>query len=207
MAGPAHAAELLVRVLAEGQPVADAVVSLHGPPRSPPEAPGRAILDQRNSAFEPGVFAIRVGTEVEFPNSDSVQHQVYSFSEARPFELPLYSGTPPDPILFDRPGVVVVGCNIHDWMVGHIVVLDTPYFGKTDADGLVRLEAPAGEYGLRAWHARLSAEQPELGLALDEGHETELVLRLELRPEAPTRRGSERLRMLQDRLRKAGTGR
>lgn len=196
---PAVAAELVVQVDDGQAPLADAVVSLHGP--SPSSAPGRAVMDQRNTAFVPGVLPIQAGTAVSFPNSDSVRHQVYSFSAPRPFELPLYSGTPPEPVVFDKPGVVVVGCNIHDWMIGHIVVLDTPYFGKSGADGRVALTAPAGEYTLRAWHPRLPGAPWEQAVTLG-GAAPDVRASLALGPPPPERRGSDRLRALQERLRK-----
>lgn len=196
---PATAAEVVVQVDDGSAPLAEAVVSLHG--AAPSTAPGRAVMDQRNTAFVPGVLPIQAGTAVSFPNSDSVRHQVYSFSAPRPFELPLYSGTPPEPIVFDKPGVVVVGCNIHDWMIGHIVVLDTPHFGKSGADGRVRLVAPAGRYTLRAWHPRLPGAPWEqavtLGAATPDARAS-----LALGPPPPERRGSDRLRALQERLRK-----
>ena len=129
---PVAAGELQVRVLADGAPLEGAVLSLHG---GAAPKPGQAVMDQRNTAFEPGVLVIEAGTAVSFPNSDTVRHQVYSFSPAKAFELPLYSGTPPEPVVFDKPGVVVVGCNIHDWMIGWIVVLDTPHHARSDAAG------------------------------------------------------------------------
>lgn len=196
---PATAAELVVQVDDGSAPLADAVVSLHGP--SPSSSPGRAVMDQRNTAFVPGVLPVQAGTAVSFPNSDTVRHQVYSFSAPRPFELPLYSGTPPEPIVFDKPGVVVVGCNIHDWMIGHIVVLDTPLFGKSGADGRVSLAAPAGEYTLRAWHPRLPGGPWEQAVTLGESPVARRAS-LALGPPPPERRGSDRLRALQERLRK-----
>ena len=194
---PARAAELVLTLGDGSAPVAEAVASLHADAR---EADGAtAVMDQRDSTFVPGVLPVQVGTAVSFPNSDQVQHQVYSFSTPKPFELPLYAGTPRAPILFDQPGVVVVGCNIHDWMIGYIVVLDTPHFGKSGADGEVRVTEPPGRYTLRIWHARLAApvEQPvELGA----GRST-LAVTLALGPPPPDRRGSDRVRALQDRLR------
>ncbi|GAB2653173.1 methylamine utilization protein [Arenimonas aestuarii] len=194
-AGQAPAGELQVRVLAGGKPLEGAVVSLHG--NAAPVA-GQAVMDQRNSVFEPGVLVIEAGTAVSFPNSDVVRHQVYSFSPARPFELPLYSGTPPDPVVFARPGVVVVGCNIHDWMIGWIVVLDTPHHARSGADGLARLQVPDGDYRLQAWHPRLAGEPVPQPVAVPGAA---LSLSLELGPPPPERRGSDRLRALQDRLR------
>jgi plastocyanin len=195
---PALAASLELRVDDGTAPVADAVASLHAD-ATPAARDARAVMDQRDTAFVPGVLPIQAGTSVSFPNSDSVQHQVYSFSAAKPFELPLYAGTPLEPVRFDTPGVVVVGCNIHDWMIGHIVVLDTPYFGKTDAAGRTRLQAPPGTYRLRTWHPRLVAPV-EREVILADG-ETDQALTLALGPPPPERRGSERLRALQEKLR------
>lgn len=194
-AGQAAAAWFEARVSADGQPVEGAVVSLHG---SVPARAGQAVMDQRNTAFEPGVLVIQAGTAVSFPNSDTVRHQVYSFSPAKPFELPLYSGTPPEPVVFEKPGVVVVGCNIHDWMIGWIVVLDTPLYARTDAAGRARIEAPAGDYRLQAWHSRLEGGPVEVAVAVP-GEVAQVALRLG--PPPPERRGNERLRALQERLR------
>lgn len=192
---PAAAGELQVQVTADGVPLEGAVLSLHGD--AAPVA-GKAVMDQRNTAFEPGVLVIEAGTAVSFPNSDTVRHQVYSFSPAKSFELPLYSGTPPEPVVFDEPGVVVVGCNIHDWMIGWIVVLDTPHHARSDADGLARLQVPDGEYRLHAWHARLAGDVVVREVAVPGDS---VSLSLALGPPPPERRGSDRLRALQDRLR------
>jgi plastocyanin len=111
-----------------------------------------AVMDQRNLAFAPRVLVVGVGTSVEFPNNDSVSHQVYSFSPAKRFQLPLYKGEPHPPITFDRAGLVVLGCNIHDGMVGYIYVTDAPYFGTTEAGGSLQLkDLPAGEYRVALW--------------------------------------------------------
>jgi len=161
VAGPASASTL--EVLAQqvdGQPVADAVVTLHGPAQAP-QGVLKADMDQRGQRFAPHVLAVHTGTQVRFPNSDNIRHQVYSFSAAKRFELRLYEGTPTDPLLFDRPGVVVLGCNIHDWMLGYIYVTDDPRFGVSDAQGRVRLEQlPAGDYHLTVWHPQLADMQP-----------------------------------------------
>jgi plastocyanin len=195
---PLPAATLQVRVDDGMAPIADAVASLHADAR--PAAPGtRAVMDQRDTTFVPGVLPVQAGTSVSFPNSDRVQHQVYSFSAAKPFELPLYAGTPLEPVRFDTPGVVVVGCNIHDWMIGHIVVLDTPHFGKTDAQGRIGLQAPPGTYRLQVWHARLAAPF-ERTVSLTEGA-AEQAVTLALGPPPLERRGNERLRALQEKLR------
>lgn len=114
-----------------------------------------AIMDQKNKAYDPYVLAIKVGTNVSFPNSDDTRHHVYSFSKPKPFQLPLYQGKSAAPVLFDKPGVVVLGCNIHDSMLAYIYITDSPYFGKTDSKGTMRLkDIPTGEYVVKAWHPK-----------------------------------------------------
>ncbi len=141
----------------QGAPLAQAVVYLESPAAQRRVQPlTQQRITQAQRTFVPAVLPVTRGTQVEFPNEDTVRHHVYSFSPAKRFELKLYVGTPPEPILFDRPGVVVLGCNIHDEMVAWVVVLDTPHFGMTDATGRVQLEGvPPGEYQLRVWHERL----------------------------------------------------
>jgi len=109
-------------------------------------------MDQRNRAFSPRILVVRVGTSVEFPNNDTVSHQVYSFSPAKKFQLPLYKGQLHPPVTFDRAGLVVLGCNIHDQMVGYIYVTDAPYFGTTETDGSLHLKGlPTGDYRVAIW--------------------------------------------------------
>lgn len=195
----ARAAEVTVRVNDGSAAVADAVVSLHL--AEPAAAEATAIMDQRDSTFVPGVLPVQVGTVVSFPNSDSVQHQVYSFSPAKPFELPLYAGTPLEPVRFDQAGVVVVGCNIHDWMIGYVVVLDTPHFAKTGEDGVVKLAVPPGRYQLRVWHARQSGDPAQRDI--DVGSDTPPTsVSLALGPPPMSRQGNDRLRELQERFRR-----
>jgi plastocyanin len=117
-----------------------------------PAAPKPAVMDQKNRAFVPRVLVVSVGTSVEFPNNDSVSHQVYSFSPAKRFQLPLYKGAAHPPITFDQPGLVVLGCNIHDSMVGYIYVTPAPYFGTTDTSGTLTLrDLPQGDYQITVW--------------------------------------------------------
>jgi hypothetical protein len=110
------------------------------------------------------VKVIFVGSTVRFPNSDNIRHQVYSFSQSKKFELPLYSGTDAPPIIFDKPGVVVLGCNIHDWMIGYIYVSETPFFAKTGALGTAVIsDMPAGEYRVRIWHPSMDHAEESTG--------------------------------------------
>jgi len=114
------------------------------------------VVDQIDKEFVPYVMPVYVNSLVSFPNKDNIRHHVYSFSPAKKFELPLYAGTSAPPVLFDKPGIVVLGCNIHDWMIGYIYVSDTPYFVRSgnDGKGLIR-DLPAGEYSVKVWHPRL----------------------------------------------------
>ncbi len=114
--------------------------------------PKPAVVDQVNKEFVPHVSVVQAGASVRFPNHDNIRHQVYSFSPAKTFELRLYHGMPSQPVIFDKPGYVVLGCNIHDRMVGYVLVVDTPYFAKADEHGRARLDGlPPGDYEIRAW--------------------------------------------------------
>jgi plastocyanin len=114
-----------------------------------------AVIDQHDNQFMPHVLVVQTGTEVAFPNSDVVSHHVYSFSPAKSFELGLYKGTVHPPLVFDEPGVVVLGCNIHDGMLGYVLVVPTPHFALTDARGVAVVTGlPAGEYSVEAWTPR-----------------------------------------------------
>ena len=111
-------------------------------------------MTQQNRQFAPRALVVQAGTSVHFPNLDTVRHHVYSFSPAKPFELKLYAGTPSAPVVFDKAGVVVLGCNIHDRMSGWIVVVDTPYFARSDASGQARIDVPDGSTAARLAPAR-----------------------------------------------------
>lgn len=184
----AQAARLQVAVTGSGAPAADAVVSLHSPAAVAATRAGRATIDQRASQFVPRVTVVTVGTPVVFPNSDNVRHQVYSFSPAKRFELPLYAGKPAAPVVFATPGVVELGCNIHDWMLAYLVVVPTPWFAKTDAQGLATVTAPAGRYRLELWHPRLSAALAQ-EITLTAAATDQRDFALTLKPDRRIRRG------------------
>lgn len=166
----AQAGTVLVDVQdAAGKPVADAIVFLDSADARKQVRPQQgAEMAQEKRQFVPGVMVVPVGTEVRFPNRDTVRHHVYSFSPAKKFELKLYIGTPANPVLFDRPGVVVLGCNIHDDMVGWILVVETPYYARSaGSTGKVQIDnVPPGAYTLRTWHARLPVGAPALEQAI-----------------------------------------
>ncbi|HEX5133747.1 MAG TPA: carboxypeptidase regulatory-like domain-containing protein [Candidatus Krumholzibacteria bacterium] len=183
---PATAAPLLVTVQKrDGKPLSGAVITAE-PEVAPTPAPAlHAIMDQVNLAFVPDVLVIPVHSTVQFPNSDAVSHQVYSFSSARQFQLPLYRGKPYPPVQFDQAGVITLGCNIHDNMLGYIVVTAAPYFGRSDARGEFSVaDLPAGRYRVRAWHPLLNeAAQPERLVEIRVTRETvEFRLARPLRP-------------------------
>ena len=162
-AGVARAGELTVTATDEaGKPLADAVIFLDSPAaKAASKAVGGVEIAQQDRKFLPPVTVLPVGSSITFPNRDTVRHHVYSFSPAKTFDLKLYSGTPSAPVLFDKPGVVNLGCNIHDQMQAWVVVVETPFYGKSEHNGAAVLRAvPAGNYRLKVWHARLPTNAP-----------------------------------------------
>ncbi len=136
------------------QAVANAVVWLT--PLQPLESKMRTnqsfTMSQKDRQFTPHVLVVEQNAEVEFPNLDSIMHHVYSFSKSKSFELKLYREQPQAPITFEQTGVVELGCNIHDWMLGYIVVVDSPFYGITNEQGKLSFDAPSGDYTLNVWH-------------------------------------------------------
>lgn len=178
---PAGAASLsLYFHNSSNEPVAQVIAALIPLAKSAPQPQPTAIMDQRNNAFVPGVLAIRTNTLVHFPNSDNVRHHVYSFSSAKRFELRLYHGQTAQPILFDQPGTVVLGCNIHDSMIGYIYVVDSEHYGVADAEGKLVIEnIPAGEYQLELQHPELKDNAPAaetLNFAVDDNKMLNIVV-------------------------------
>lgn len=158
----ANAATLTLNVVDDVEkPVNQTVVALIPKSIQNYHAQTTAIMDQRNNTFVPGVLAVRVNTLVYFPNSDNIRHHVYSFSPAKRFELRLYHGMTAEPVLFDKPGQVILGCNIHDSMLGYIYVLETDMFAISNAEGIARIsDIPAGEYELYIQHPLLDSSYP-----------------------------------------------
>ena len=160
VACPAAVSALALKVSvtdARGKPLPDAVVILEpATGRLPVKPMAQVDIAQNKRQFDPQLTVITVGTPVNFLNFDTVRHQVYSFSPIKSFELKLYTGVPTAPVVFDKPGVAVLGCNIHDGMTAWVVVVDTPHYGRTPASGEVRIDGlAAGSYRLRAWHANV----------------------------------------------------
>lgn len=182
------AASLDVQVRdSSGAPVADAAVYAM-PPTGPADARGArtATIEQKDREFVPFVSILQTGTRVSFPNRDPILHHVYSFSAAKQFEIKLYTGTPPGEILFDKPGVVALGCNIHDWMVAYIVVVQTPHFARTDKEGVARLrDLPAGAYEVRAYHPHQRAALGPQRAALEAQSAERVAFVLDTSPKKP----------------------
>jgi plastocyanin len=196
LAGATHAqnAEIAATVTdVQGRPLADAVVvafPLDGNLRATAKPRDDAIF-QADKEFVPKVTAVLVGTAVAFPNNDTVRHHVYSFSPAKKFELPLYQGVPAKPVVFDKPGIVVLGCNIHDWMIAYIYVSESPHFAKTGADGKATIpDLPQRVYLVRAWHPQLEGDEEQTRKSVDvsKARRSEVAWSLKLKPEVRVRR-------------------
>ena len=188
-AGPAwvQAAALNVNVTdANGAPLVDAVALLEPAVGKVAVKPMADVeISQAKRQFHPRVTLITTGTRVTFPNFDTVRHQIYSFSPIKTFELKLYAGVPGLPITFDKPGVAVLGCNIHDAMAAWVVVADTPWSARSAANGRARIDAvPPGNYKLRLWHPGLAPNTEAAPVALTIGAaDAEYSARLAVRGE------------------------
>ena len=174
----AHAAELLAVIRDQRGTLVPGAVVMATPADRRLEAhakPQADTVDQVDKEFVPTVTVIYVGSTITFPNKDQIRHQVYSFSPPKRFESHLYAGSTAPPITFDKPGLVVLGCNIHDWMIAYVYVSDTPFFAKTAATGIVQIGGlPPGAYSVRIWH-------PDMGQT-----EASTVRQVQLSDELPT---------------------
>ena len=186
---PASADVLTVQVLGpNAEPVPEVAVFVEGSRLSAAAraAPPTAVMDQVDKRFVPHVLVVRTGTLVEFPNRDVVAHHVYSFSKPNDFTLPLYKGTPPEPVKLDHAGIVTLGCNIHDQMLGYVVVVDSDTFGVTDASGTVELpiDDMDDDFTVRIWSARLKDGEEHLAKHVSSATNDKLVFAMtkKLRP-------------------------
>lgn len=155
-----NAAELSVEVQdSAGKKLTDAVVYLENSKTAGKVSDTTIDVEQKGRQFNPLVSVVQAGASINFPNRDKVRHHVYSFSPAKKFELKLYSGVPTKPVLFDKPGTVVLGCNIHDNMLAFIHIVETPYFAKTNASGVATFsQILEDSYELKVWHYALQTE-------------------------------------------------
>ena len=161
LTGSLSAAPLTVRVVdAGGRPVRDAVVTLYpaGSAARPARPGGHYSVAQKNLQFQPFLTVIPVGADVSFPNLDPTKHHVYSFSPAKKFELKLFARSQSRTVHFDKPGVVALGCNIHDQMSAYILVTDSAWTARTNGQGIVSFaDAPNAPGKLTVWHPYLRA--------------------------------------------------
>jgi len=177
----------------DGQPAAG--VALYLPDVRTPTTVPPVVVDQRGEAFVPVVSVVSVGSEVQFTNSDRTSHHVYSFSRPNNFELPLYKGNGRLSRRFTHDGVVVLGCNIHDSMLGYVLVVESTRLGITGPDGHLTLaDVPAGRHGVRAWAPGLDRENPpEIGIVeVSDAAPVNVSFQLAVTSEvpAPKKRGS-----------------
>ncbi len=172
MLTPLSAATVQIQVLdGAGKPLADAAVFLESRDQKLSVKPASgAEMAQSKKQFAPKVMVVPVGTAVAFPNRDTVRHHVYSFSPTKTFEIKLYAGSDANPVLFDRAGIAVLGCNIHDNMTAWVVVVETPHYGRSAQAGTVALNnVPPGNYRLRVWHPAMPVGAPPIEQALSVG--------------------------------------
>ncbi len=149
---PAAGAGLSGTAQAGPQPVYQAVVWLDLPGGAASAPPKRAVLDQRNLSFEPGVLAVQVGAAVDFPNNDRVFHNVFSFHDGKKFDLGMYPSGTSKPIVFDKPGLSRIFCNIHPHMAAYVMAVESPYFAVSDRLGAFSIpDVPPGSYTFHAW--------------------------------------------------------
>ena len=180
----AAAASVTVQVHdAGGKALPDVAVYAEPDGAAAPKLTRAGEIEQRGLQFVPLMTVIQVGNQIAFPNNDKVRHHIYSFSPAHKFDQKLYAGVAAAPQVFDKAGTVVLGCNIHDKMLAYVRVVETPYYGKTDAAGAVKIELPAGKYTLKAWHYHGVGGQPsEQALTVKAGEAAAAGFKLALKP-------------------------
>lgn len=158
---PAHlaAAEISIAVLDNDKnPLSNIVVELipDKPFIKEPSNSKTATMKQINQQFVPHILVVNKGTQVQFPDTDKVLHHVYSFSEAKTFEVAIYKEDIKRHITFDKAGIVELGCNIHDWMLGYLYVAHSTIFAQTSSSGQASFtNVPLGSYQVKVWHPRL----------------------------------------------------
>lgn len=161
-----------------GNPLTDAVVSLI------PESPGAkqaatqvnappVNMTQTDKQFSPHIVAVQRGKSVQFPNQDSIKHQVYSLSDLQQFDLTIEAGETGIGPEMHATGAINLGCNIHDWMQAYVYVVDSPWFSKSDSQGLVSLDIPDNEtFTWHVWHPRIAENESGLSGTLNSPYST-----------------------------------
>lgn len=164
--GPAWSASISASAFDKsGAPMPEVVIYATPVGAHPPIPPTSEslVIAQQGMQFSPYVTPLRVGSKISFPNKDKMLHHVKSFSPAKEFEFKVYDKVTPPAVTFDKAGVVIIYCILHDWMRAYVLVLDTPYFSKTAATGTVTLSGlPEATYEIRAWHPDMGTIKPAL---------------------------------------------
>ena len=162
--GSAHAQMRISVVDKNNNPLSNVVVELT-PSISQPNtvtAQPPLVMKQLNQQFVPHILAVKKGSVVAFPDTDTVKHHVYSFSAAKTFEVRVYKEEVNRHITFDNAGVAVIGCNIHDWMLGYIYVANSTLFALSDENGeVVFSDLIHGDYSASLWHPRIDAKDTQ----------------------------------------------
>ncbi len=172
----------------DGQALEGTVIELFNPAflNIPEVQRSSAVMDQINKQFVPHILVVQRGEMVNFPNSDSIKHHVYSFSKPKPFQLKLYKDIQPEPIQFGKAGVVALGCNIHDWMVGYIYVADSHYVSRSDKQGKVTFSfsepLETASIAFSVWHPRMQREDIERRAVVHLGKSVVFELSQKLHP-------------------------
>jgi plastocyanin len=189
----AYAAEIRAKLVDEvGRPLKNAaIIAEPGKPAPAMTESVSATVDQIDTVYVPLATVVRTGTQIRFPNKDNIKHQVYSFSRAKKFELDLFTGKQAPPVIFDKPGHVTLGCNIHDWMLAHVLVVDTPYFAMTGDDGIALIkDLPADSYKVRVWHPGMKSRRkpPTFEVTVGADSKETIEHKLELLPASKWKR-------------------
>lgn len=150
---------------AHGHPLSDAVVEFAPSDDATPLAgmklPNESVIDQRHETFLPLVTLIRLGGRVIFTNNDTTMHQVYSFSDIRQFAFEIDEGERSQPVVFDKPGVAAIGCNIHDQMITYVYVAAKPFAALSNGAGRAAMGGvPEGRYRGTVWHPQIPPGAP-----------------------------------------------
>ncbi|WP_299081061.1 methylamine utilization protein [uncultured Paraglaciecola sp.] len=140
-----------------GNPVENAVISFNEDAQNTPDISDIAVMDQVNVQFSPEVLVIQKNQQVSFPNSDNTRHHIYSFSKPKPFEIKMYHGGESKQLAFEQSGIVVLGCNIHDQMIGYIYVAENENTAITNKLGIAQI--PKADMQIKLWHPRLSTNK------------------------------------------------
>lgn len=155
--GPVTMAKTLHITDQFNKPIENVVVSFATTESTQTDNAKHLVMDQIGKQFAPRLLVVQKNQRVSFPNSDNIRHHLYSFSKPKPFEFRMFKGGDTKELVFDQAGIVVLGCNIHDQMVGYIYVADNEQTVVTNEDGLA--EVPENGLKLKLWHPNLSTNK------------------------------------------------